>query len=116
MSSLRALVLCCGLALLPGAARAHAHLLEAVPAQGAVLHEAPARVSLTFSEPARLAVLWIAPENGARRKIAPLPAEAAKVISVALPSLAPGRYVLTWRVIGRDGHVVPGELHFTLSE
>jgi methionine-rich copper-binding protein CopC len=35
---------------------------------------------------------------------------------VALPRLAPGRYVLSWRVVGRDGHVVPGELHFTLSE
>ena len=107
---------CCGLALLPGAAQAHAHLLGAVPADGALLHAAPARMTLTFSEPARLAVLWIAPEHGARRKIAPLPVDAAAEVSVALPPLSPGRYVLTWRVVGRDGHVVPGELHFTLSE
>lgn len=115
MRSLPALLLCV-LALLPGAAQAHAHLLHAVPAEGAVLHAAPARVTLTFSEPARLAVLWIAPEKGARRRIAPLPVDAAPEISVPLPPLQPGRYVLTWRVVGRDGHVVPGELHFSLAE
>ena len=115
MPSLRALWLC-GFALLPALGQAHAHLLHAVPAEGAVLRAAPARVTLTFSEPARLTVLWIAPENGAPRKIAPLPADAAPEISVALPPLGPGRYVLTWRVIGHDGHVVPGALHFSLSE
>jgi len=115
MPSLRAFLLC-GLALLPALGQAHAHLLRAVPAEGAVLHAAPARLVLTFSEPARLAVLWIAPENGARRRIAPLPVDAAPEISVALPPLGPGRYVLSWRVIGPDGHVVPGTLHFSLSE
>ncbi|HLY53434.1 MAG TPA: copper resistance CopC family protein [Steroidobacteraceae bacterium] len=116
MLSLRALSLCCALALLPGVTQAHAHLLHAVPADGAVLRAAPARVVLTFSEPARLAVLWVAPENGARRRIASLPVEAAPEISVPLPPLSPGRYTLTWRVIGSDGHVVPGELRFTVSE
>jgi copper transport protein len=115
MPSLRAFLLC-GLALLPALAQAHAHLLHAVPAEGAVLHAAPALIRLTFSEPARLTVLWLAPEKGARHRIAPLPVDAAPEISVALPPLGPGRYVLIWRVIGRDGHVVPGELHFSLSE
>lgn len=116
MLSLRALSLCCALALLPGAAQAHAHLLRAVPAEGAVLHAAPARVTLTFSEPARLTVLWISPEGGKRQKITGLPVDAATEISVSLPPLTNGHYVLTWRVIARDGHVVPGELHFSLSE
>jgi methionine-rich copper-binding protein CopC len=116
MPRLKALVLCCALALAPAAVQAHAHLLRAVPAEGSVLHAAPARVRLTFSEAARLAALWIAPVGGARRQIAPLPLDAAAEISVPLPPLAPGRYVLSWRVIGTDGHVVPGELHFTLGE
>jgi methionine-rich copper-binding protein CopC len=116
MYRLRALALCCALALLPAGAQAHAHLERAVPADGSVLHAAPARVVLTFSEAARLTVLWIAPVGGARQKITALPAVSAAEISVALPPLTPGRYVLSWRVVGRDGHVVPGELHFTLSE
>ena len=115
MASLRALLLC-GLALLPALAQAHAHLLGAVPADGAVLHAAPTRIALTFSEHARLTALWISPENGEREKITSLPTDAVPEISVALPPIGPGRYVLTWRVVGRDGHVVPGELHFTVSE
>jgi copper transport protein len=116
MRSLRVFFLCCECALLPGVTQAHAHLLRAVPADGAVLRAAPARVVLTFSEAARLAVLWIASGDGPRHRIAPLPVDAAPEISVALPPLAPGRYALTWRVIGADGHVVPGELRFTVSE
>ncbi len=115
MNRLRVLALCCALSL-PAAACAHAHLVRAVPADGSVLRTAPARVVLTFSEAARLTALWVAPEGGTRQKIAPLPADPAADISVALPPLAPGRYVLSWRVVGGDGHVVPGELHFTLGE
>ena len=116
MLSLRASLLCCALALLPAAVQAHAHLLNAVPTNGAVLRVAPARVTLTFSEPARLAAAWIASEIGKRQKITALPVDAAAEIAVPLPPLAPGHYVLSWRVVGRDGHVVPGELHFSVSE
>jgi copper resistance protein C len=35
---------------------------------------------------------------------------------VPLPRLAPGRYTLSWRVVGEDSHVVPGTLHFTVVE
>jgi methionine-rich copper-binding protein CopC len=34
---------------------------------------------------------------------------------VPLPALAAGRYRLRWRALSADGHVVPGELHFTLN-
>jgi copper transport protein len=115
MNRLPVLALCGALAL-PVAAWAHAHLLRAVPADGSVLQAAPARVVLTFSEAARLTALWVAPLGGTRQRIAPLPTDAAAEISVALPPLVPGRYVLSWRVVGSDGHVVPGELHFTLGE
>jgi len=97
-------------------AHAHAHLLRSVPADGSVLTAAPARLTLAFSESARLTALWIEPEGGARRKLTPLPAADVAEISVALPPLKPGRYVLSWRVVGHDGHVVPGQLHFTLRE
>jgi len=99
-----------------GAAGAHAHLIRSVPTDGSVLTAAPARLTLAFSESARLTALWIGPEGGARRKLTPLPTADAAEISVALPPLEPGRYVLTWRVVGHDGHVVPGQLHFTLRE
>ncbi|HEX8782224.1 MAG TPA: copper resistance protein CopC, partial [Steroidobacteraceae bacterium] len=49
-------------------------------------------------------------------KLTPLPAEVAARITVPLPKLSPGKYTLSWRVVGDDGHIVPGTLHFTVVE
>lgn len=99
-----------------GVAAAHARLKQSVPADGSVLRVSPPQLTLIFSESARLTVLWIEPEGGARQKVAPLPASPAAEVMVALPPLKPGKYVIAWRVLGDDGHVVPGQLHFTLQE
>lgn len=99
-----------------GIAAAHAHLKQTVPADGSVLRASPPQLTLTFSEPARLTALWVEPQGGARQKVAPLPETAAAEVTVALPPLKPGKYVIAWRVISDDGHVVPGQLHFTLQE
>ena len=34
---------------------------------------------------------------------------------IPLPSLKDGRYSLTWRAMGQDGHVVKGELTFNIK-
>lgn len=95
--------------------QAHAHLEEASPAQGSILHAAPQQLVLRFSEPARLTTLTLEREGAARQKIAPLPTESQARIVVPLPALAAGHYRLSWRALSADGHVVPGELHFTLT-
>ena len=96
-------------------AHAHAHLKQATPAEGSVLTTSPAHVALRFSEAARLTAAWIQKEGNPRQKLEPLPQEPAAEISVALPSLAPGHYVVSWRVVGDDGHILPGQLHFTIA-
>ena len=97
------------------AALPHAHLERASPADGSVISAAPQDLRLEFSEPAQLAALWIARDGGPRQKLAPLPQHAQQQIVVALPQLTPGSYVVSWRVVGADGHVVPGQIRFTLS-
>jgi methionine-rich copper-binding protein CopC len=96
-------------------ALAHAHLAEAQPADGSVLTAAPGSLTLRFSESARLTALWIARDGGARQKITPLPESAQEKIVVALPALSPGAYVISWRALSADGHVVPGQIRFTLK-
>jgi methionine-rich copper-binding protein CopC len=96
-------------------AAAHAHLEEASPADNSVLDKAPTALVLRFSESARLTALWIAQDDGPRRKLEP-PATSRPQLSVALPPLAPGRYVLSWRALSADGHVVPGQIRFTLKQ
>jgi methionine-rich copper-binding protein CopC len=106
-----------GFALLVSSALAlaHAHLQKALPADGSVITAAPPNVVLAFSEPARLTALWIQKAAAQKLKLAPLPTEPAREISVALPHLTPGSYVVSWKVVGADGHVVPGQIRFTLS-
>ena len=103
------------LAVLCAGAEAHAHLEEASPANNSVLAAAPAALTLRFSEAVRLTALWIAKNDEPQRKLAAPPASQMQS-TVALPPLAPGRYTLSWRALSADGHVVPGQIHFTLTQ
>jgi methionine-rich copper-binding protein CopC len=111
MKSLGALVL----SLVTTVAMAHAHLQKAVPADGAVVTASPANVVLSFSEPAHLTACWIQKGDGAKQKIGPLASEPARQITIPMPQLAPGAYVVSWRVLSADGHIVPGQIRFRVS-
>ena len=103
------------LSLAATVALAHAHLKKAVPADGAVVSTAPANVVLSFSEPAHLTACWIQKGDGPKQKVTGLPTAASADITVPLPQLDPGTYVLSWNVVGEDTHIVPGQMHFTVS-
>jgi len=104
-----------GLALLACAAvaLAHAHLQTSTPADGSTVTAAPPVVTLKFSEAARLTAAWIQKGDGAKQKLTALPEKPASEVNVTLPSLEPGSYVLSWRAVSDDGHIVPGQIHFT---
>lgn len=97
------------------AALAHAHLQKAVPADGGVVKASPSNVVLTFSEPARLTACWIQKGDGPKQKITGLATTPAQQISVPVPNLEAGSYVFSWRVVGDDGHVLPGQIHFSVA-
>jgi methionine-rich copper-binding protein CopC len=69
---------------------------------------------LQFSEPTHLTALAIEKEGGAVEKVGPLPEKAAKEVHVAAPKLGPGAYVMKWRGLGDDKHVMSGALRFTI--
>ena len=103
------------LLLATAGAGAHAHLEEATPADQSVIRTAPAALVLRFSERARLTALWIAQDDGPKRKLE-APAASQAQITVALPPLTPGHYLISWRALSGDGHVVPGQIRFTLTQ
>jgi copper transport protein len=96
-------------------ALAHAHLKKAVPADGAVVATSPANVVLSFSEPAHLTVCWIQKADGPKQKITGLPTTDSADVTVPLPQLDAGTYVLSWKVVGDDTHILDGQMHFTVS-
>jgi methionine-rich copper-binding protein CopC len=94
---------------------AHSHLVKAVPADGSTVKASPPNFVLSFAEPVKLTALSLQKNGDAAKKIAPLPAEPSKEISVPAPQLAAGKYVLSWRAVGDDGHVMPGKVTFTVG-
>ena len=94
---------------------AHTHLKDSQPADGSVVTIAPDNIVLRFSEAARVTALALHKVGEAERKLVPLPTAAAQQVTVPLSKLGPGKYVVTYRVVSGDGHIMSGELHFTID-
>jgi methionine-rich copper-binding protein CopC len=102
--------------LLSRAATAHARLTRAEPASDSTVATAPASLELDFNEAAKLTALSIERVGDkSPQKLAPLPAAAASHFSVPLPKLAAGVYLVRYRVLSDDSHVMSGQLRFTVS-
>ena len=97
-------------------ALAHTELTSTVPADHATVATAPANVELKFSEPVRLTALTIQQGDAEKRSLEPLPSAASGSFAVALPAgLAAGTYVVAWRALSEDTHVVTGEFTFAVG-
>jgi methionine-rich copper-binding protein CopC len=98
-------------------ALAHTELTATVPENGATIAAAPENVELKFSEPVRLTALTIQIGDAEEQKLGPLPSEATKEFSLPLPAaLDDGRYVVSWRALSEDTHVMNGEFVFGIGE
>lgn len=93
-------------------AQAHTHLSSSEPADGSVVTSAPTTFVANFSEAAKVTALTISKDGGKEEKLA-APSGASQRLSAALPKLDPGKYVLAWRVVGDDSHVMSGKVAFT---
>lgn len=103
--------------MLLSAAGAHAHtsLTGSTPADGATLEASPEEIVLTFSEPVRLTARSLEKRGGDGVPLEAPPAERSEQFVAAVPELSPGEYVVSWRVISADTHVVSGEVSFTVA-
>jgi copper transport protein len=96
-------------------ANAHASLIEAAPADGAVLDQVPRFVRLRFNEPISPIMIKLIGSDGHARDDITFKA-ANEAIEVALPSdLRKGTNILSYRVISADGHPVGGTLLFSIG-
>lgn len=100
---------------------AHAQLVRSNPADHSAV-KSPKRIDVWFTEllekgfntmavyPAAV-VPGKATKNLARAAAVVDPKDLTH-LSIELPSLSPGDYVVEWRVLSRDGHSAPGRIHF----
>ena len=117
---MRALLLAAALGLaLVDAALAHALLVASSPARRAVLSHPPARVELWFNERLESAYSTLSVETAAgvpvdRGDVTVGPDDPRK-LSVTLPALASGRYVVRYRALSVDGHLVESSFVFSVK-
>lgn len=96
-------------------ALAHASLVKAEPADGAMLAQSPASFSLSFSEPVSPLVLTLVRSDGTPVRLTSFRGN-GQTIEIDNPqTLAQGTHVLSWRVISADGHPVGGSLLFSVG-
>lgn len=106
----------CAALAVTAAALAHAGLKSSSIEDGATLSTAPDDITLEFTAEVGLASIGLESVDGepldtsfsADRRFATLH-------TAALPDLVSGDYVLEWRAIARDGHLMTGEIEFSVA-
>ena len=102
-------------------ASAHATVDFTDPADGARLAQAPQRVLVAFSEPVIVSsgYLQVLDASGARVDVgdpAHPPGQGEQLEVRLRPGLGTGGYLLRWRVVSVDSHVVSGAARFAVGD
>jgi methionine-rich copper-binding protein CopC len=102
----------------PLAGARHNRLLRAEPGADSTVKQSPAQIRLWFKEPPEVAVSSIKLADVAARPYATGSVTAtsdktsiAVAVTVPLPA---GKYTVTWKTAGVDGHVIRGSFGFTV--
>jgi methionine-rich copper-binding protein CopC len=94
---------------------AHSFLVEATPSSKDHVAAAPKNIRLRFGggvEPAYSKLTIETPDGKVLASGAVGKPEAPKELSVDAPELGAGRYVVRYRVLSTDGHIVEGNYEF----
>ena len=96
-------------------AQAHTHVEKTMPADKSTVKAAPKEIMLHFNEAARVTALSVQKDGEAAHALKPLPTEPSAMVSVPVSALTPGKYTVTYRVMGDDKHVMSGTFTFTVA-
>ena len=116
--SAAALVLALSICTLAAAPRFHFALVKSTPSAGEKLAAAPARLQMWFSQSPAPGVSTITLKHGETDVDVKKPVIDAKDKSITVEPVKPlaaGDYVAKWRGAGDDGHVMTGEVKFTIA-
>lgn len=101
---------------LAAVAHAHTELAATTPADGSRVAATPEQLTLRFSAPVTLTMLAVRAADGSSPTLGALPTAPSTSFAVAVPTLAPGTYVVAWRALSADTHVVRGEFTFSVGD
>jgi copper transport protein len=103
--------------VVPGAAFAHATLLQTTPANGVVLAKAPKAVTVLFDDSVRVAKGNAAVDNATQASVlAGKAAVQGRELTIPLRPLGDGAYSVRWSIVSEDGHREEGVIAFAVGE
>jgi copper transport protein len=105
----------CALALLaaPASASAHAALLTAKPASGAILRQAPRTLALSYDEDVVPQYARVSVTDAHGHNLAGPPQVSGSYVSVPLRFAPTGSYTVRWRMVATDdGHTTEGAFSY----
>ncbi|UZR28919.1 copper resistance CopC family protein [Methylococcus mesophilus] len=98
---------------------AHAILVKAIPDRDATITDVPEEVLLTFNEGVGNDFLALAVVDGEGKRVdnhdAKLDFTDRSKLRTSVSKLTPGRYMVRYRVLSADGHVVSGKYFFQVQ-
>ena len=120
------------LILLPLQLNAHSPLEFSIPKNGALIDSPPSELVLSFKSPAKLIKVKVAEKQSAEKSSFLkkflgtkqnneyiLHKNISKELNLShiltLPELPPGKFIITWRAMGEDGHVLKGNISFEIQ-
>lgn len=101
-----------------GAAFAHSFLVEATPSSKDHVSDSPKVVKLRFGggvEPPYSKLTIETPDGKVLAEGAIGTPDKPRELSVNSPDLTPGKYIVRYRVLSTDGHIVEGNYEFTVD-
>lgn len=95
---------------------AHSMLKSSSITEGAVLTAQPKHIVLTFKHEVGLSSIGLTDSVGEKVAMSYSPPKAMSLtFDVPLPALRSDSYKLSWRAIASDGHVMTGEVNFSVA-
>ena len=95
---------------------AHSVVSKSDPENGAHLSTAPERIEVSFSKPTRIIKASISHDEKGQEKLVLSTKEPTTKISFTPTPKDAGKYVVKWRALSQDGHVLKGSLEFSIGE
>ena len=104
------------LAMLGLPAQAHTVLSSSNPADNSIETIAPENIALGFSTEVRLTAFSVEDNDGKVIDLGAMPTTTQQEFSISTPAIPPGTYIVKWRAVGADMHIVSGEFQFEIAE
>lgn len=108
-------LLIAALLLAPGAASAHAILVQSQPPAGSAVGAGTTEIVLRYNSRIDHARSRLTLQGTNAQMVLPLEADSAPDALAAKAELSPGDYTVHWQVLAVDGHMTRGDVRFTVQ-